>query len=106
VKQVEVQALKDNADLFIEILIREDASAELGYEFKATAKEIQTGIIRSNVTSREWADQKGAVNTARATSQGYSFSAPKGEGDMPAIDAVSEYLAKLTMASLERNFLD
>jgi hypothetical protein len=104
VKQIEVQALKDKADLFIEILIREDAAADLGYEFKATAKEIETGIIRANVTSREWAGLRVPVKTASATSEGYTFSAAEGEGDMPAIGAVAEHLAELTMTSMAQRW--
>ena len=104
VKQIEIQALQDKADLFIEILIREDAAADLGYEFKATAKEVRTGIIKVNVTSREWSKQEGAVKTARATSEGYTFSTSGSEEGFPAVEVVASGLASTTLKSLERGW--
>lgn len=53
-KQIEMSALKNHADLFIEVLITRSASSLYGYEFKASVKEVETGKILANVTSVDW----------------------------------------------------
>lgn len=54
VKRVEMEALKGHADIFIEVLILSNPRAPWGYEFKATAKKVQTGQILASTNSRNW----------------------------------------------------
>jgi hypothetical protein len=54
VKRVEMEALKGNADIFIEVLILQSSGAPWGYEFKAVAKMVQTGQIVASTNSRNW----------------------------------------------------
>lgn len=71
VKQVEMDALKGYADIFVEILISRSPSSLYGYEFKASAKEVNTGIIIANVTSLRWRPENRKQREVYATSQGY-----------------------------------
>ena len=71
VKKVEMDALKGYADIFVEILISRSPSSLYGYEFKASAKEVNTGIIIANVTSLRWRPEDGKRREIYATSQGY-----------------------------------
>jgi hypothetical protein len=50
-KQIEMDALKNYADLFIEMLVTPSGSSLYGYDLKASAKEVPTGRILANVTS-------------------------------------------------------
>lgn len=68
-KTIEVNALKDSADLFVEILVSRSPSSLYGYEFKASAKEVKTGQIVANVTSLRWRpeDRRGRIVIAGPT---------------------------------------
>ena len=50
VKSIEMKALGDLADVFVEILIRRDHASPSGYAFRATAKETRTGIVVGSAT--------------------------------------------------------
>ncbi|MBF0626513.1 MAG: hypothetical protein HQL82_17125 [Magnetococcales bacterium] len=52
-RTIEMDALKGKADLFIEILVKRAANP-MGYEFKAVAKEVRSGLIKAHVTSLGW----------------------------------------------------
>lgn len=71
VKKVEMNALKGYADIFVEILVSRSPSSLYGYEFKASAKEVNTGIIIANVTSLRWRPEDRKQREVYATSQGY-----------------------------------
>jgi len=71
VKRIEMDALKSHADLLVEILIRRSPSSLYGYEFKASAKEVNTGIVVANVTSLRWCPENRKQREVRATSNGY-----------------------------------
>lgn len=71
VKKVEMDALKGYADIFVEILISRSPSSLYGYEFKASAKEVKTGIIIANVTSLRWRPEDRRQREVYATSEGY-----------------------------------
>jgi hypothetical protein len=71
VKKVEMDALKGYADIFVEILISRSVSSLYGYEFKASAKEVNTGIIVANVTSLRWRPEDRKQREVYATSHGY-----------------------------------
>ncbi len=106
VKKIEMDALTGKADLFIEILIRREPKSAVGYAFKATAKEVNTGIIRANVTSLDW-DYKGKkTEKVIATDTGYEFVEDSGgtESDLPDINVVSKDLALGLMRSLAHSW--
>ncbi len=71
VKKVEMDALKGYADIFVEILVSRSPSSLYGYEFKASAKEVDTGIIIANVTNLRWRPEDRKQREVYATSQGY-----------------------------------
>ncbi|MFQ5417323.1 MAG: hypothetical protein ACE5FL_09785 [Myxococcota bacterium] len=50
-KRIETQALRGHVDVFIELLVTRSASSPHGYEFRATAKEVDKGQILADVTS-------------------------------------------------------
>jgi len=54
VRRVEMEALKGNADIFVEVLILHNPMAPWGYEFKAMAKMVNTGQIIASTNSRNW----------------------------------------------------
>ena len=51
VKMIEMEALREHADVLIELLVSPSSASPYGYEFRASAKEIATGRILANVTS-------------------------------------------------------
>ncbi len=51
VKKIEMDALKDYADIFIEILAMPSKRPELEYELRASAKKVKTGEILARVTT-------------------------------------------------------
>jgi hypothetical protein len=94
-----MKALQGYADLFVEILIARSPSSPLGYEFKATAKEVDTGTIMANVTSLGWQDRNYEKREVRATSHGYEIL----ETDcIPSTREVASDLSLDLMGSLSR----
>ncbi len=71
VKTVEMNALKGYADIFIEILISRSPGALYGYDFRASAKEVSTGMVIANVTSFNWSGDERRQRRVVATSHGY-----------------------------------
>ena len=71
IKRVEMDALKDYAEIFVEILISRSPSSLYGYAFKATAKEVDTGIIIANGTCLNWHTEDQRQREVVATSDGY-----------------------------------
>lgn len=70
-KKVEMDALKGYADIFIEILISRSPGALYGYDFRASAKEVSTGMVIANVTSFNWSGDERRHSRVVATSHGY-----------------------------------
>jgi len=106
VKKIEMDALTDKADLFIEILIRRAPASKLGYEFKASAKDIKTGFIRANVTSFGW-DYKTTGKTNEkvvATATGYEFVKETQKVELPEVNVIARDLALALMQSLAGNW--
>jgi len=68
-KTIETNALKDAADMFVEILVSRSPASLYGYEFKASVKEVKTGQVMANVTSLRWRpeDQRTRVALAGPT---------------------------------------
>ncbi len=92
IKRVEMDALKGYADILVEILIARSPASAYGYEFKASAKEIDTGVIIANVTSLNWQQKKKRQQEIRATSNGYQF-VDKDSEQMPSAGEVAETLS-------------
>jgi len=101
VKKVEMDALKKHADLFVEILVTRSPSSLYGYEFKAVAKEVKTGIISANVTSLRWRPEERRRTDVMATSQGYEIVETV---EIPPVHEISTDLALDLMNAFIRNW--
>jgi hypothetical protein len=100
IKKIEMQGLKDGADVFVEILISRDPSKPLGYIFRATAKEVKTGRILATVNTTGAQKRSGRSDGEYlATSEGYQPARK-----FPTVERVSDRLAKDLMASLAANW--
>jgi hypothetical protein len=100
VKTVEMDAVKEKADMFMELLVRRNPASPVGYEFKATVKEVSTGRILANVSSLEWKQRELDDLTGkkyRATDRGY---VAVDEGTFPKLDRVAAMLALDVMDAL------
>jgi hypothetical protein len=97
VKQIEMDALKDHADIFIELLVSRFMSSPYGYEFKAAVKDVKTGRILANVTSADWKGQKRRGRAVIATENGYKLG---GAMRLPAVKDVASDLAIDVMNAL------
>ena len=105
VKKIEMDALRGKADLFIEILIRRASGSKLGYDFKASAKEVETGIIRANVSTRGWDYcPRKPKEKVIATETGYQFVDESESGELPDVGLVSRDVALSLMQSLARSW--
>ncbi|MDM8541851.1 hypothetical protein QUF90_12255 [Desulfococcaceae bacterium HSG9] len=104
VKKIEMDSLTGKADYLVEILVRRAPHSKLGYEFKASAKEVTTGIIRAHVTTINWdyGPQMKKPEKVIATDKGYQFKteAPK----LPDVHVVARDLALSLMDSLVANW--
>lgn len=98
VKKVEMDALRNHADLFVELLVTQSPASPFGYVFKATAKEVKTGVITAMSSSLGKEKMMKPKKKVIATSQGYKFV--KGESEMPPPQQISGYLAIDMMNSL------
>ena len=101
VKQVEMEALKDHVDIFVEVLITRSTLSVYGYEFKATAKEVNTGIILANVTSLDWKASKRRGRVIIAGSDGYEIT---NTVSLPQVRDVASDLALDLMSDLVRTW--
>jgi len=100
VKAIETKALRDKADLFMEILVRRNPVSPIGYEFRAAVKEVETGRWLALVSSLSWKQarmQRLRATTYVATPTGYE---PVRPGGFPELDRVAGLLAGDVMASL------
>jgi hypothetical protein len=104
VKKIEMDSLKGNADLFLEILIRREPQSGIGYEFRATAKEVDTGIIRAYISSADWNYGTETEEEVVATSSGYQFVDKKDTLELPDIRTVSGDLALALMRAMTENW--
>ena len=104
VKAVEMQSLKEKADMFMELLVRRSAASPIDYEFKATVKEVDTGRLLVNVSSLRWemGDLEDITEVRwKATSRGYERETiTTKEGTFPKLDRVAAMLAWDVMDSL------
>ncbi len=100
-KRVEMNALKNHADIFVELLISRVPSAPCGYEFKAAAKEVKTGRIIANATSLNWDKKRFEKKKVITTASGYEI---KKETTFPKMNELSRDLAMDLMNSLIRTW--
>jgi hypothetical protein len=101
VKKVEVDALRGYANIFVELLISASPGAQYGYAFKATAKDVKTGIIIANVVSVDWKYQP---ETERRILAGQSDYEVVAENRTPPLDDVASTLALELMSSMARGW--
>jgi len=104
VKTVEMKSLRQKADVFMELLVRRNPASPVGYEFKATVKEVDTGRLLANLSSLQWEmGDLGDVTEVRwkATSRGYERETITiKEGTFPKLDRLAAILAWDVMGSL------
>lgn len=53
-QQLEMKALLDQVDIYIELLVSKNIKSPYGYDFKAIAKEVKSGRVLANSTSLAW----------------------------------------------------
>ena len=73
VKKVEIQALRKHADVFIEILVSKNPAKSGAYDFRATAKEVKTGLILANAISSRIQLTPQILTKVVATDEGYQY---------------------------------
>ncbi len=95
VQRIEMDALKTHADVLVELLVARSSRAAYGYEFRATAKEVHTGILLANVSSLHWSAQSQTRRSYEATDQGYVA-----QDTLPPLHEVAGRLSLELMASL------
>lgn len=102
-KSIEMKALSDAADMFVEVLVSRSPDSLYGYEFKASAKEVKTGQVVANVTSMRWRPENQRTRVVRAGPTDYEVI----EGiRMPSADEVALNLAIDLMDALCRAWSD
>ena len=102
-KTIEMNALKDAADLFVEVMVSRSPSSLYGYEFKASAKEVKTGRIMANVTSLRWRPEDRRARLVLAGRTDYEVI----EGiRIPPVDEVARDLAVDLMNAMIRAWSD
>jgi len=100
VKQVEMAAIKDKADLLMELLVRRNPQAPAGYEFRVNVKEIKSGRILAKASSLAWKQEEQKyvlVAKYQATEHGY---VRVGNDSFPRLDRVTALLAHDVMQQL------
>lgn len=101
-QQIEMDALNKHADIVIEILVRRLPDSPLKYDFKAQAKEIKTGFVLANVTSRKWSSTPNRI-TKRIVATDTGLVATE-EVDYPSVDEISLRLVESLMQKLTRRW--
>lgn len=99
-KAIEMEALKGNADLLIELLVHRNDSALTGYEYAVKVFDINTGQILAEETSLRWDQATEASLISHeviTTQQGYSIVPKRGP---IVVDRVAAKLAAGTMEAL------
>lgn len=91
-KRIEITALREYTDLFIEIHCQIDANAPSGYLFRAVAKEVQTGQIIADTLCNNFGAGKIYVEAGEA---GYAV-----KQTLPDLDQTANYLNEYLMADL------
>ncbi len=116
VKKVEIDALKNHAEIYVELLVTASSESPYGYVFRCVAKEVDTGIIVANVTSipieepRLVATMGGVAERQRAAGTTREIIVETEEGfevqvDVPPLRVASESLALELMAALTQRWV-
>lgn len=97
--RLEMEALKDHAEILIELLITVDPDSPLGYSFRASAKDLTTGELMVNGTLMGWSGKTGyrVRKKAVVTDRGYETVPDV----FPAVREVAGSLARGVLLSLE-----
>ena len=106
-RTIEMEALLDFADIFVEVLVTRAPSTSLGYEIKAIAKEVRTGVILAHASSTRWSKKKNEAKETKeavSTPTGYKMVSSKKEEDFPNVAEVSTDLAMEVMNALIRSW--
>lgn len=111
-RTIEMDALLDFADIFVEVLITKAPASPLGYEIKAIAKEVRTGVILAHASSTRWSTQleqkeePEQITQAVPTATGYKMVTitKEKEQEFPTGAEVSNDLAIEVMNALMRSW--
>lgn len=95
-KAIEITALREYTDIFIEIHIKADSKAPSGYLFRAIAKEIQTGQILADTLCNNFG--AGDVYIVPGAS-GFDYAET-----LPDLDAAAFFLSEQLMADLSESW--
>lgn len=97
--RLEMEALKEHAEILVELLITVDPEAPLGYSFRASAKDLRTGELLVNGTLMEWSGKTGyrVRKKAVVTDRGYETVPDV----FPAVREIAGNLARGVLLSLE-----
>lgn len=101
-KKIEMDALSSFAEIFVEVLIAEDPSSHMGYQFRAKATEVSTAQVMANVTSQgidKLALSTNDSSSYQAGADGYVQTSASGQ-DKAKMKVVAEKLAYLLMSEL------
>jgi len=114
VKMIEMEALRQHADVLIELLVSPSSASPYGYEFRASAKEIATGRILANVTSIPKHRDKGIYVTERGFERRDDDGRPRTReivetasgfevrDEIPTVHDASTYLSAELMEAMAR----
>lgn len=97
--RTEMGGLLEYTDIIFEVLVTRVPGSNFGYEFKATAKEIRTGMILAIVSSTRWGGGIASNSQAVAVADGYEMNS-----NLPPVSKVSRKLALELMNKLIQNW--
>ncbi len=98
-KKVEIEALVGYADVLVEVRVLRSPAAPWGFEFRATAKDVETGAILASVMGSDLVNL-GIPASLRTPSAGYDAAEGGYERKPPSVEAVAAALASRLMESL------
>ena len=99
--KIEMDALAEYADIFVELLVTRDATSPSGYSFRAVAKSVKDGIIVGSVTKAGRDAKYDKSYEAVTTSSGYELE--KGSSAL-ILENVSTELAIDLMNSMANSW--
>jgi len=105
VRKVEMDALVNHADLFVELLVEKSTAARHGYAFKATVKEVKTGVIVANITSLAVTApiRETSEDVVEATDRGYVIDT-RTIREVPSLHETATDMARRLMVQLLRTW--
>jgi len=100
--EIETLALTQNADILIEVIISQDPSSSLGYEFKGTGKAVQDSKIIFHVTSLDW-ENRISMKRERIVATDHGYQSEE-SSEMPSIRDMAANLATDMMIELTQKW--